>query len=310
MSETTTYNEFLSRKATTADKPGPNMAPSDVHPLLHDWQNDLVRWAVCTSRAAIWADTGMGKTMMQLEWARLSGNRSLIVAPLAVCAQTVREAAKIGIHAEYVREYADVDPLSDVQVHVTNYERLQGFPPAAFDAVVLDESSILKQSTGATRTMLIDWAREVPHRLACSATPAPNAIRSQSRPACARPSAISRRSRLRPTPLSRVSRCREGTGMAGTGVRGSVEPARAMSRAFARPCHRAARAATHVATCRHTHATRAGQAARVLATDQPCPQSPEILAATPRGGIFFAAGPVPGCRILPMDAACDAARWT
>lgn len=174
MSETTTYNEFLSRKATTADKPGPNMAPSDVHPLLHDWQNDLVRWAVRTSRAAIWADTGMGKTMMQLEWARLSGNRSLIVAPLAVCAQTVREAAKIGIHAEYVREYADVDPLSDVQVHVTNYERLQGFPPAAFDAVVLDESSILKQSTGATRTMLIDWAREVPHRLACSATPAPN----------------------------------------------------------------------------------------------------------------------------------------
>lgn len=121
----------------------------------------MVAWAVRTGRAALWEDTGLGKTFQQLEWARLSGDRPLIVAPLAVCQQTVREAAKLGIHAEYIREWADFDPFGDAQIHVTNYERLQNFPAAAFDAVVLDESSILKQSTGATRTMLIDWAQDL-----------------------------------------------------------------------------------------------------------------------------------------------------
>lgn len=169
------YSEFLARKQARVEKPGREVAASDIHPMLHDWQNELVQWAVRTGRAALWADTGMGKTVMQLEWARLSkGDRlGLVVAPLAVCQQTVREAAKLGIAARYVREWADVDPF-DEQLYVTNYERLQNFPAAAFDAVVLDESSILKQSTGATRTMLIDWAQDIPYRLACSATPAPN----------------------------------------------------------------------------------------------------------------------------------------
>jgi len=168
------YAEFLARKQARVEKPGREVTADQIHPMLHDWQNELVRWAVRTGRAALWADTGMGKTVMQLEWARLSGDRPLVVAPLAVCQQTVREAAKLGIRAEYIREWADFDPFGDVQIHVTNYERLQNFPAAAFDAVVLDESSILKQSTGATRTMLIDWARDIPYRLACSATPAPN----------------------------------------------------------------------------------------------------------------------------------------
>lgn len=167
------YQQFLAKKAGRVEKPGRTAQPGDVHPMLHDWQNELVRWAVQTGRAALWADTGMGKTVMQLEWARLSGDNALIVAPLAVCQQTVREAAKLGITARYVKDYSEVDPLG-TRIHVTNYERLHGFPAAAWDAVVLDESSILKQSTGATRTMLIDWAADVPYRLACSATPAPN----------------------------------------------------------------------------------------------------------------------------------------
>ena len=169
------YAEFLARKESRVEKPGRTVSADDIHPMLHAWQNELVRWAVSTGRAALWADTGMGKTVMQLEWARLSkgDGMGLVVAPLAVCEQTVREAAKLGIAARYVREWADVDTLGG-ELFVTNYERLHGFPAEAFDAVVLDESSILKQSTGATRTMLIDWAREVPHRLACSATPAPN----------------------------------------------------------------------------------------------------------------------------------------
>lgn len=169
----TDYAEFLSRKHARAEKPGRIIASSDVHPMLHPWQADLVAWAVEASRAAIWADTGLGKTVMQLEWARLSGDRPLVIAPLAVCQQTVREAAKLGIPAYYAAHGDDVDHRYG-DIAVTNYERLQSFTPGQFDAVVLDESSILKQSDGKTRTMLIEWARDVPHRLACSATPAPN----------------------------------------------------------------------------------------------------------------------------------------
>jgi hypothetical protein len=172
MTEPIDYQQFLARKENRIEKPGRKVQPGDVHPMLHDWQNELVRWAVRTGRAALWADTGMGKTVMQLEWARMSGDRPLVAAPLAVCQQTVREAAKLGISAKYIREMADVD--ADVQIHVTNYERIQGLNADAFDAFVLDESSILKQSSGATRTMLIDWAANIPYKLACSATPAPN----------------------------------------------------------------------------------------------------------------------------------------
>lgn len=165
------YANFLAKKTRTTEKPGRTIYDSDVHPMLHGWQKELVQWAVKTSRAALWADTGMGKTMMQLEWARLSGETSLIVAPLAVCQQTVREAAKLGIAAKYVRNGSDI---TGPGVWVTNYEMVPHFDPATIDAVALDESSILKQSDGKTRTMLIEHFKDVPHRLACSATPAPN----------------------------------------------------------------------------------------------------------------------------------------
>lgn len=165
------YASFLALKQSAVEKPGRVITADDVHPMLHNWQNELVQWAVRTGRAALWADTGMGKTMMQLEWARLSAPTSLVIAPLAVCQQTVREAAKLGITARYIRHHDAVDGSG---LYVTNYEQVPNMAPGMFGAVVLDESSILKQSTGATRTMLIDWSREIPHRLACSATPAPN----------------------------------------------------------------------------------------------------------------------------------------
>lgn len=165
------YADFLARKTSGADKPGRVVLDCDIHPMLHGWQKELVQWAVRTSRAALWADTGMGKTVMQIEWARLSADTSLIVAPLAVCQQTVREASKIGVTAHYVRTS---DDITGPGVWVTNYEMVPHFDTDRIGAVVLDESSILKQSDGRTRTMLIDHFRDVPHRLACSATPAPN----------------------------------------------------------------------------------------------------------------------------------------
>ncbi|MEU1043887.1 DEAD/DEAH box helicase [Streptomyces sp. NPDC005897] len=167
----TAYADFLARKQATAPEYGRTVEPGDVHPMLHPWQKEIVTWAVRTGRAAVWADTGLGKTVMQLEWARLSGTTALVVAPLAVCQQTVREAAKLGITAQYVRGGTDIDGAG---IWVTNYEMAERFDPDLFDAIVLDEASILKNSDGKTRTRLIQHFANVPARLACTATPAPN----------------------------------------------------------------------------------------------------------------------------------------
>lgn len=165
------YNEFLAAKNERAATHGPDLPADAVHPMLHEWQNRIVRWAVRIQRAALWEDTGLGKTMQMVEWCRLSGDTSLIVAPLAVCAQTVREAAKLGVLARQVKHGDDINGPG---VWVTNYERVHTIDPAMLDAVALDESSVLKQSDGKMRTLLIEHFRDVPARLACSATPAPN----------------------------------------------------------------------------------------------------------------------------------------
>lgn len=172
----TTYADFLTRKQHLAGTHGRSVGVLDVNPVLHPWQAEIVAWAVRKGRAAIWADTGLGKTFMQVEWARLSafftddgGGRALIVAPLAVCQQTIREADKLGIYARYLRQDDGAPGLI-----VTNYEMADRFDPLTLDAVVLDEASILKQSDGKTRTKLIRHFAPTRARLACTATPAPN----------------------------------------------------------------------------------------------------------------------------------------
>ncbi len=167
------YAEFLAAKALAVQPTGPDLPASSVHPFLHPWQAEIVTWAVRTGRAAIWADTGLGKTVMQLEWSRLSGDTSLILAPLAVCQQTIREAAKLGLSVTYVRDDSDV---TGPGMWITNYERVARIDPARFDAVALDEASILKNSGGKTRALLISHFAGVPRRLSCTATPAPNDI--------------------------------------------------------------------------------------------------------------------------------------
>lgn len=165
------YDDFLKAKRAKASRIGRAFTVADVHPTLHRWQRELTIWACEVGRAAIWADTGLGKTFMQIEWLRLmsGGGIGLIVAPLAVCQQTVREAAKIGVVATYVRDMPTLPGM-----YVTNYEMVPHFNPDQIAAVVLDEASILKQSDGRTRTMLIQHFSGVPYRLACTATPAPN----------------------------------------------------------------------------------------------------------------------------------------
>lgn len=167
------YADFLAAKQRRHDPIGRDIATTDVNPMLHPWQRHIVRWACRQGRAAIFADCGLGKTFMQLEWARLMADTALIVAPLSVARQTVREATKLGIEVRYVRDPGDV---TEPGIWITNYEMVAQFDPDAFGAVVLDESSILKNHTGATRNALIEQWADTRHRLACTATPAPNDI--------------------------------------------------------------------------------------------------------------------------------------
>ena len=168
--QATDYQEFLEHKLTAVRPTGFEVAASDIHPMLFAFQRDVVRWAAAKGRCAVLLDTGLGKTFVQLEWARLTGERSLIVAPLSVARQTVREARKIGIDVHYTRDGAD---LVD-GINITNYEMVEQFGPSDFGAVVLDESSILKAISGKTRARLIAMFANTQYRLCCTATPAPN----------------------------------------------------------------------------------------------------------------------------------------
>jgi DNA modification methylase/superfamily II DNA or RNA helicase len=164
------YKQFIATKRIANIFRGKQISIDDVHPLLFPFQRDVVRWTVGKGRAAVFLDTGLGKTFIQLEWARLLGVNTLIVAPLSVARQTVREGKKIGISIQYARHQSEVNN----QIVITNYEMVDNFDPGHFDAVVLDESSILKSFDGATRRKLIDMFGDTKYRLACTATPAPN----------------------------------------------------------------------------------------------------------------------------------------
>jgi DNA modification methylase len=161
------YTEFLAAKARTDTPTG--VTPPELNPRLFPFQRDIVTWALRRGRAAIFADCGLGKTFMQLEWARHVPGRVLILAPLAVASQTVAEGARFGIDAAYTRKQSTYPGIT-----VTNYEMLEHFDPDEFTGIVLDESSILKAYDGKTRTAIIDAFRDTPFRLACTATPAPN----------------------------------------------------------------------------------------------------------------------------------------
>ncbi len=167
---TNDYASFLDSKRRISIPTGHD--PEELSEHLFDFQADIVRWAVRMGRACIWADCGLGKTLMQLEWAQQVPGDVLILAPLAVADQTRREGEKFGIPVTVCKEAADVRP----GINVTNYERIDKFDFAKFAGLVSDESSILKSLAGKTRTALIERSKCMPYRLACTATPAPNDI--------------------------------------------------------------------------------------------------------------------------------------
>lgn len=169
---TTEYSRFLSSKTPVVGDAGRFIDDADIHPRLFPFQRAITRWAIRKGRAAIFADTGLGKSYMQLEWARHLGQRTLILAPLSVARQTTAMAQDIGIRVHYTRGGDDVID----GINITNYEIVDHFNPDAFDAVVLDESSILKSIDGKTRLRLTSLFADTPYKLCCTATPAPNDI--------------------------------------------------------------------------------------------------------------------------------------
>ena len=168
------YNEFLKKKQFENVLSGFDVEHEELHSTLFDFQKDIVKWALKKGKAAIFAGTGLGKTLMQLEWARQiyerTGNNVLILAPLAVASQTVREATKIDLSVTHIRQ----DKTVTDGINITNYEQLHNIDLTNIGAVVLDESSILKNFTGKVRTQIITTFKDTPYKLACTATPAPN----------------------------------------------------------------------------------------------------------------------------------------
>ena len=161
------YQAFLERKAQLQTRDG--FEPLWLPDELFDFQRDLTEWAIMAGRCALLEDCGLGKTLQQLVWAenvvRHTNGRVLILTPLAVAPQTIREGEKFGI---------EVSRHPAAQIHVTNYERLSHYDPADFVGVVCDESSILKSFDGVRRGEITAFMRKMRYRLLCTATAAPN----------------------------------------------------------------------------------------------------------------------------------------
>ncbi len=169
MTNPSTYDLFLASKQRV-DPPTGLDHEVELGAHLFDFQRDIARWALRRGRAAIFADCGLGKTVMQLEWAKHVPGSTLIAAPLAVAEQTVAEGERFGIPVHYCRSQDTAKP----GICITNYEMLEAFDLDRWSGLVLDESSIIKNRDGHYRSALIALSRNIPFRLACTATPAPN----------------------------------------------------------------------------------------------------------------------------------------
>jgi hypothetical protein len=173
LNDRTAYEAFLARKAITDPATGIETVPP-LPEAMFPFQKDITSWALRRGRAALFAGTGLGKSLMELAWAdavhRETGKDVLHLAPLAVSAQLIREADKFGISARLARSQAECGP----GINITNYQKVEHFDLSRFGGVILDESSILKSTNGHYRTRLIQECAAIPFRLAATATPAPN----------------------------------------------------------------------------------------------------------------------------------------
>jgi hypothetical protein len=168
------YADLLDSKRVAFEPHGLDRIP-DLHPDLFPHQRAVTEFALRCGAAAMFLDTGLGKSFAALEWGRVivetTNKPVLMLAPLAVGPQHEREAKRFGIDARYIRESDEID---GARIYITNYERLDNFTVSQFAGIILDESSVLKSFTGQTTRKLIEAFKRTPYRLACTATPAPN----------------------------------------------------------------------------------------------------------------------------------------
>lgn len=164
------YLDFLNNKSVDVNKVGFNIDDIDLNKNLFDFQKHIVKRAVKLGRFAVFADCGLGKTLMQLEISRLcadkTGKPSLILAPLAVVNQTIQEGLKFGIKATL--------PNGNSNIHITNYEQLKNIDPKIYGSISLDESSILKNFQGKTKKEIITTFKNTKYKFCFTATPSPN----------------------------------------------------------------------------------------------------------------------------------------
>ena len=168
------YKDFLTSKEIVDYDSGFRVSKNKLNPMLFDFQKSIVQWCLKRGRSAIFAGCGLGKTPMQLEWAKHVNTKTkkpvLILAPLAVSKQTKREGEKFGINVNVCKSKANVIN----GINITNYEKLHNFDASVFSGIVLDESSILKNFTGKIKKEIIKQFKNTKYKLACTATPSPN----------------------------------------------------------------------------------------------------------------------------------------
>lgn len=174
------YLNYLASKQRAHKPAGFEVGLADLHPLLFDWQRLVVQWALSLGKAALFEERGLGKTLQQIEWAKQVYSQVkkpvVIVCPLAVARQSIREGEKIGVSITYVRSMAEVK-MADTPFVIINYDMLEELDPRYFGGLVLDESSILKSYTGKTKQFILGkFAPSIAYRLFCTATPSPNDV--------------------------------------------------------------------------------------------------------------------------------------
>jgi hypothetical protein len=166
------YHEYLANKLVRFNASGFDAGELNGH--LFDFQRHITTLALKKGRFAVFADCGLGKTLIQLDWANQVVNHThkpvLILAPLAVAGQTIKEGEKFGIP---VKRYAGI---VGEEIYISNYEQLENIDCSEFAGVVLDESSIIKNFDGKTRDLIIELFKDTEYKLACTATPSPNDV--------------------------------------------------------------------------------------------------------------------------------------
>lgn len=168
------YRRFLETKKTTIPESGFLVEESALNPLLFPFQKHCVKRALKCGKYALFENTGLGKTVQQLEWGgqivKNTGGKVIIIAPLAVVGQTIEEGRKFGYEVYRLGESAGPG------IYITNYDQIENLNIVDYIGVVLDESSILKNFDGATKQLIIDSFKKTPYKLACTATPSPNDV--------------------------------------------------------------------------------------------------------------------------------------